>query len=601
MLIVIDTLRGDRLGYAGYASAVTPNLDELAARGTSFTDASTPVPVTLPAVSSLLTGRQPFHHGVRDNEHYALPAGETTLAERFAAAGWRTGAVVASAILASDRGLDQGFGTYDDDFTGPYPVYRPDLESFADELAATRRRADVVTDRALARVAAFGDEPFFLLVHYFDPHSFYDPPPAAAARQPAGPYDAEITFVDEQIGRLLDGLPGGATVVVVSDHGESLGEHGEPEHGFLLYQATLHVPVVAAGPGIPAGRRGDPVSLVDLEPTLAAWFDLAPARDRDGRTLSWDRPETRTVPIYAETMRPLVSYHWSELRAVRLGDGKLIHGPPGEFYDLARDPGETANLIETADIEPPAAALRDLTGGETRADVLAALAAEVEPGRRELLESLGYVGGADEPPAAEGEFPHPREELPRWLARQGLKTLYREGGALAAAGRHAEALAAFDSVLAAGYVRADVHYNRALVRRELGDAAGSSADIAEALRLNPDYVPALAVQAREAGPDRARSLWLRILELDPEHTAALREMARHHLERGEPAQALPYLRRQANQAPRDPGIRFNLGLAAREAGRAEEARENFLRFLDLAPDHPNAAAVRRLLEEPGGG
>jgi len=195
VLIVIDTLRGDRLGSVGYSPAHTPTLDSLAAVGTQFRAASTPVPLTLPAMASLLTGRYPFHHGARDNDRFALPDGELTLAERFREAGFRTAAVVGSAVLAEDRGLHQGFESYDDDFQGNYPVYTPSLQVLAAEFSRTQRRADVVTDLALKRAQAMGTDPYFLLVHYFDVHMYYDPPPAFAALHPGRPYDGEVSFV----------------------------------------------------------------------------------------------------------------------------------------------------------------------------------------------------------------------------------------------------------------------------------------------------------------------------------------------------------------------------------------------------------------------
>jgi hypothetical protein len=223
----------------------------------------TTVPVTLPAVTSLLTGRLPPHHGVRDNDRFVLDPAEETLAERFQAAGWRTGAVLGSAILARDRGLAQGFDTYDDTFADPFPVYDPTLLPLAGELSKSQRRADVVTNRALTLVKSFGPAPYFLFVHYFDAHMFYDPPPGHAALHPGRPYDGEISFVDAEIGRLLRGIGPrrDALVVVVSDHGEANGDHGEPQHGFLLYQATLRVAALASGAGVPAGaaaRSGQP-------------------------------------------------------------------------------------------------------------------------------------------------------------------------------------------------------------------------------------------------------------------------------------------------------------------------------------------------------
>jgi len=601
VLIVIDTLRADRLGSYGYAKARTPYLDALAARGVRFTDAMTPVPVTLPAVTSLLTGLWPFHHGVRDNEHYVLSPDVVTLTERLRAAGWRTAAVVASSILAADRGLDQGFEVYDDHFQGPYPVYHPSLEPFQDQLSVTRRRADTVTDLALAQLHDFGDEPFFLLVHYFDVHSYYDPPPAYAQMHPDSPYDGEVSFVDSEIGRLLEGLAPrkDALVVVVADHGEGLDEHGEPEHGFFLYQSTLHVPVLVAGPGVPEGaERTAPMSLVDLEPTLAGMLDLAFSGGRDGRRLSWDEDGNPERPLYAETCRTLVSYHWSELRALRQGEWKLITGEPVELYDLGSDPHELHDLGPTLPAPELEEELNRMTGGETRADIVAALREEPDPGRKELLESLGYIGG-DEEAVTEGQFPPPREELPNWLAYQERKRRYRVAVTLAARGRYAEAIALFDSVLVEDPDRADAYYNRGITRRNLGDVTGFMEDVNHALRVNPDFVPAIQAKAAWTGEQgnlsQSYALWTRVHDLDPSNVAALRALAGRWMQANEPIKALPFLRELVQEIPEDPTARFNLGLAAWKAGKRDEAREHLEVFLQLAPNDKRAPSVREML------
>jgi len=604
VLVVIDTLRADRLGFMGYAAARTPRLDALARGGTAFTRAATPVPVTLPAFASLLTGREPFRHGVRDNDHYVLAAGEHTLAERFRERGFRTGAVLASAVVAADRGLDQGFEVYDDAFSGPYPIYQDELAPFAEEFGNTRRRADTVTDLALRMLDGFGDEPFFLLVHYFDPHATYDPPPKYAALHPGNRYDGEISFVDAELGRFLDRLARrpDALVVVVADHGESLGEHGEPEHGFLLYQPTLHVPWVVAGPGVPPGAvRDDPVTLIDLDPTLASLFSLPPpSRERDGRALRWDEPAPAGRPIYAETFRTLVSYGWSELRAIRVGDRKLIRGPEDELYDLARDPRETENLISRDPGRDLARALTTATGGETREEALAALAGETDSERRRALESLGYVGGEGGGSAAAESYPHPRDEIGRWLRTQEIRVLFRRGLVLAGGGRLAEAVAIFDSVLAAGEERPDVYYNRGLARRKLGDDAGYRADLERALGMDPDYVPALHALAsrreEEGNAEEALALRERILAADPAHVPSLQRTAERHLERGEIREALTALRALVAAAPEDPSARLNLGLLAWRTGNRGQAAPHLERFLELAPGHPRAQEVRRLLE-----
>jgi arylsulfatase A-like enzyme len=604
VLIVIDTLRADHLGCYGSVLAKTPHLDALAAGGVRFSDAMTPAPVTLAAITSLLTGRWPFHHGVRDNDRYVLSPDEETLAERFHDAGWRTAAIVGSAILASDRGLAQGFDTYDDAFQGPFPVYRPALEVFADDFARTQRRADQVTDRALRAVDGFGKDPYFLFVHYFDVHSYYDPPPAYAALHPGRPYDGEVSFVDAEIGRLLGRLEHRhPLVIVVADHGEGLGEHGETEHGFLLFQSTLHVPLLVAGPGVPAGVvREDPVSLVDIAPTLAATLDLSSSGPAmDGRRLSWGRPETAPVSLYAETCRTLVSYGWSELRAVREGSMKLISGPRSELYDLARDPHENYPVSDPARVTALEKDLQGMTRGETRSAVLAALSRAADPARRELLESLGYLSGDEASPSALSKtYPNPADQLPLWEKTQEEKALYRRGVAYAAHGRFQEAIAVFDSVLVSEPGRADVYYNRGLARHKSGDEAGFRDDLESALHADAKYVPALASRANLAAKagtgSQAIADWSRILELEPANEDALRGLSEWYLRENAFERALPYLRALVSTLPQDAPARLNLGLAAAKVGREKEAREHLEAFLRLAPGDPRAAEVRDMLE-----
>ncbi len=254
LLISIDTLRPDHLGCYGYAAAQTPTLDALAARGLRFAQATTVVPLTLPAHSSLLTGTFPAHHGVRDNGGFYLAEEQVTLAEVVHEQGYRTGAFVGAFVLDSRWGLHQGFDRYFDDF---------DLSKYEGVgMDAVQRRGDEVAAKALEWLGQEKEKPFFAWVHFYDPHTPYDPPEQYRSRFPptlVGAYDAEIAWTDALVGRLLEGLDGDGRlertlVVVVGDHGESLGEHREATHGFFVYDATIQIPLLLAGPGIAPAR-----------------------------------------------------------------------------------------------------------------------------------------------------------------------------------------------------------------------------------------------------------------------------------------------------------------------------------------------------------
>jgi arylsulfatase A-like enzyme len=572
LLIVIDTLRADRLGHAGYAAASTPTLDSLAASGLRFSNATTPAPTTLPAVTSLVTGLYPTAHGVRDNGWFALDPSFETLAERFRGAGFRTGAVVGSAVLEKERGLAAGFETWDDAFSGEYPVYRESLREFAADFAKDRRRADTVTDLARDALQRFGRERFFLLVHYFDVHMHYDPPPRLAAMHEGRPYDGEISFVDEQIGRLLALVPQDVLVVVVSDHGESQGEHGEPQHGFLLYEATLRVPVLVSGPGVPQGaERSEPMSLVDLEPTLARVFDLpSDGRERDGRALAWVGPAPEPVPLYAETFHPLVSYGWSELRSVRLGRWKLIEGGgSSELYDLVEDPGET---VDRGGENAPAELrelLHGIARGEDAEEIRASARATQHAQSREKLASLGYVVADGSPPR--GRRPHPRDELPRFVGRQEAKRLLGEAAVLANRRRFAAAIAAADSAVTLDPASAEARHAKGRLLLATGEKALAETELRAAV------------------------------ELDPDDAGVLRSLAGLLVQGDSPSDALPWLRRLVALDSTDAPARFDLGYAAWEAGELEEASAHWRAFLRLRPDDPQAEDVRTWLRDIEGG
>ncbi|HEY0556959.1 MAG TPA: sulfatase, partial [Thermoanaerobaculia bacterium] len=335
VLITMDTTRADHLGAWGYPYAHTPNLDALAARGTRFVRCDTAAPITLPSHASILTGLFPPRHGVRDNGTFVLSPKVETLAERLAARGYDTAAVVSAVVLARRQGLDQGFRVYDDDLGAGY----------TQGSLVSERTADATTAAALKAMAGL-KAPFFLWVHYYDPHEEYRPPTrfADAARGPSRLYDGEIAFMDEQIGELLKRLPAGTDVLAVGDHGEMLGEHGEATHGLLLYKAARRVPLLFAGPDVPAGRVSDClVRTVDIAPTLLGLAGAPVGKlGLDGRgLLPLAAGKDCSRETYTESFLPFFAYKWYPLRS--LGDDRFLYmkAPKSSLYDLAGDPGET--------------------------------------------------------------------------------------------------------------------------------------------------------------------------------------------------------------------------------------------------------------------
>ena len=345
IVITIDTVRADHLGCYGYGPIQTPNIDALARASARFSHAYTPVPITLPAHSSLFTGSFPMATGVHDFASNTLSASAVTLAEILHEKGYATGAFVGAPVLDSRYGLNQGFDTYFDHFDFSHLD-----ETKTDEV---KRQGDVVIDEALGWLKRSPQRPFFLWVHLYDAHYPYVPPEPYASRYKTRPYDGEIAFADAQIGRLLSFLKTSASlanslVVLAADHGEGLGEHGEQKHGFFIYDSTLHVPLIVKIPGATPRVVGSDVSLVDVMPTLLQALHIPIPPTVEGRSLSNEilgRPSSGFSNVYAETYLPLLHFSWSQLRGLRWKGLKYIEAPRPELYNATADPHETNNLF----------------------------------------------------------------------------------------------------------------------------------------------------------------------------------------------------------------------------------------------------------------
>lgn len=399
LLVTIDTLRADRVGAYGKENAGTPTLDALAEAGALFENAQATSPVTLPSHASVLTGRSLPAHGVFNNGTFALPEGVPTLATRLADAGYDTAAFVSAPVLAERYGLDAGFRHYDDEIPKPPPTRTGVVVHYEE------RSGQETARRALAWLAARGTAPAFVWVHIWEPHAPYIPPPEFAERFPNDRYQGEVAAADAAVARLLReiramGRGDQLLTIVTADHGEGLGEHGEPTHGIYLYQGTMRVPLVFHGPhyGIAERRIVEPASLSDIAPTVIEMLGVQPLPSIDGLSLAGAvrgdgvMPERRGV--FAESHLPRLEFGWSGLRAMVTNDlVKIIEAPRPELYRLDEDPKEADDLAaeNPERVEALRGALSFLLGSaEEHAEDLSSERAISEEELAQL-RSLGYA------------------------------------------------------------------------------------------------------------------------------------------------------------------------------------------------------------------
>jgi len=586
VLVTIDTLRADHVGAYGASFARTPEIDALAAEGTRFETAIAVAPITLPSHTSLLTGLWPPHHGVRNNGTYRLGDSLPTLAERFHDAGYATGAAVGAVVLRRRYGLARGFDRYDDRMGARK----------AGETGYLERSATEVTDAALAWLASVGDRPFFLWVHYYDPHLEHRAPEAFVERLPGRPYDAEIAYVDQEIGRLRAALVSagrdeGSLWAVTADHGESLGEHGELSHGMTLYDGALRVPFILRGPGVPAGRSvGGVVRGVDLAPTLLSLAGLPPLPGADGHDLlPWMAPGAGPSPYwaYSESLLPQLDFGWAPLHGIRTATELYVRAPRPELYALVEDPGEQHDLSGTPDAAPRMA---ELDGRVTR--ILAAhgqgqrLALDAD--ERARLQALGYARPA-------GAVSMPGLDPKDGLRYQGL---IQQGSRAFVEQRYADAETALRAFLEYAPRSARAHGLLASTLLNMGRAAEASTHADRAIALDPGtahhYADRAEIRLALDDPDGARADFEHAAEIDSEdpwvQVGLMWIRTRDPRKPGALAEAAQHARRAFSLAPNDAFVRFRVGMIWLGVGAYHAARDSFQDAVRLRPDFALAQA-----------
>jgi tetratricopeptide (TPR) repeat protein len=546
-----------------------------------FADATAHAPLTYPSHAAILTGRYPANYGIRLNGMDPLPAAATTLAERLKGAGYRTGAVVGSVVLERSVGLDQGFDQYDDRID-----VRP-TESVA--VADLQRPASAVTSGAVAWLKSAGGTPWFLWAHYYDPHLPYSPPAPHGAATAGRPYDGEIAFVDAEIGRLLASIDRARTVVVVTaDHGESLGEHGEPDHGYFLYDSTLHVPLLVSGP-LGQGRAAprvvaEQVRSVDIAPTIAALAGLGPEPSADGESLVplLEGGTRRDVPVsLAESWYPRLHFGWSELRSARVGEWKFVAAPKPELYDLRTDRFERKNLVHerSAVAGRLAAEVGRLT--TLAAKVSAAPAPQPDQATVERLQALGYVGSFAPVTAGSGA----ENPLDRVADYRAYRDLFSKALTLLERKRPGEAAAILQRLVKQNVraFEAHLYLGNAYAAQAKTDAALGEYEVAAMLNPSmalPYFEAAKVLSAR--GEHRAAAERCRIgLEREPRSFYGHYTLGVVYQKAGQWNEAQAVFAKAVEINPRDPRGQANLAAAALRTGDLDLAAVHFQRMIDL--------------------
>jgi choline-sulfatase len=645
ILISIDTLRADRLSCYSPRAPKTPNLDKIAQGGTLFSAINSQVPLTLPSHVSMFTSFYPFETGVQDNGDHLSP-GVVTLATVLKSSGYRTGAFIGGFVLDRRFGLDEGFDIYDSSFDIGHTQ--------ASDPGDVKRRGKEVTESAKKWLQERSPQPFFLFLHIYDLHTPYNLSSEDRKKYGEG-YTGELGYIDDVVGdlwtflrtkKLLDD----SLVILTSDHGESLGDHGETTHGFFIYQSTLHVPLIihwtAGRSGMPT-HVNSPGGLIDLAPTVLAAIQLPVPGSMKGRNLL----SPAEGDVYSESVYPQKHFGASPLASLRRGRYKLIDAPRPELFDLAADPVEEKNLYAAR--QPIASALRERLSRlhelhPTNKKKPEALSPEAE----EKLHALGYLTTARSTDA-EIKLPDPKDKIAEYeqyghaigMARAGqfaaanelLADLIKKdpnlvdvrlnfGLNLQRLGKDGEAVDVFREVLKADPANAMAHFDAGLSYYNLQRLEDAEKELEAALAISPDYTKAESLLAnilvRQQRLEQARASFNHILQITPadfdahynlgvlaamasqwdegiEHLrsalAVDQSSAEAHntlgsifLRKRDFSGALAELHEAVRLKPDFVFAHYNLGLAHRALGDGESARQEFEKALAIDP-HFSAA------------
>jgi arylsulfatase A-like enzyme/Flp pilus assembly protein TadD len=621
ILVTLDTLRSDRLSCYGSELVDTPNIDGFASEGVRFTNAASTVPFTLPAHSSILTGTYPPHHGVRENVGAMLGDDIPTLAQLLRDGGWATAGFVSAFVLDGRWGIGRGFDHFFDDF---------DVRGMeTPNMSSVQRSGDETVAEAVRWLDERPpDQPFFLWLHLYDPHEPYEPPEPFASQYPNRPYAGEVAYTDSLIGDFRQALEERdlvekSLVILTTDHGEALGDHGEIFHGYYIYEATIHVALIVRPPFTAhAGRVvDDVVSHVDLVPTVLDAVDLPYPETLHGRSLlpllvgeevEWERN------VYSESLYPLLHYGWAPLRAIRTDRFKLIDVPRPELYDFVDDRREEQNLYDqqpdrSQELEGKLAELRLEI---ERDEPASGQQAELDEQSLAMLQALGYVAGQG------GVSVEEEEDRPRADPKDKLALHQAMMAAQSRMELPDEAVAILERVLAEDDAIVDAHqmlgriagrqerledavthYRRALEldsnnRSSLIGLASSYEKLERyddalvgyrrLLDLSDDNINAAIAIAdihvvREQFDDAAQILEQTIASKGDPPAIVHNKLGEVRVEQGRPEEAVPLFEHAIERAEEFPMPYFNLGVLREERGEVDRAVARYEQAIELEP------------------
>ncbi|MCI0412002.1 tetratricopeptide repeat protein [bacterium] len=587
VLITIDTLRADRVGCYGYTKAETPAMDRLAKEGILFKNAISHVPLTRPSHTSMFTGLYPFEHNVHDNVAPSLDPKIPVLAELLRNNGYATGAFVASFVVNSQSGLQRGFDLFADKFDA-----QKQPGQFALNLEKT---GSEIYDEFADWQSGVKSKPYFAWIHLYDPHFPYEPPDPYANRFSGRPYDGEVAYSDSIVGKILKLLRPNTLLIVTSDHGESLGDHGENAHSFFIYDSTLHVPLLIRWPGkLPAAKQIEfQTRLVDLFPTILDLLNIPAPKKISGTSLKpWLSTNATPEPdlySYCETFTPWLHFGWSRLLGIRSSKWKYIEAPRPELYDLQRDPSEARNLY-SKDATP----VRDLRkrlhdSGALKPAQSTGSMQDLDPETLEKLASLGYAGVPTTQQAPAGKIEDPKEKIADFRL---FNQLIREGIEAFQAERYSIAAEKFETLRKRNIPSFEVHYylGRSYLRLKSYDKARTELELA--LRKLPHFLTAYkdlseAWEAQGKVQEAEKAL-LAGLTVSPNSPLLVQPLAWFYQKQKNYPAAEKILLQELKEHPDDLESRFRLGAIYRNTGRTDAAMQQFLEIVARDPQDSEA-------------